>query len=699
MQSAPRSPKLQLKSPIELAVRGMLRHPIFLMVALLVSAGVAGALAYQFRSIRHHYAGKMLYVPNRATEPYYVSPDLRNLTASIISPTMMESLKERCELDDDLMLFTKQLKFEVTGSSTIDSSYSNADPNKSREVLQLGMEELIARSKGIRREAMEQQIADVDREIQAARERGEAANLRLALALKDTGIASASSLEATIVDLRKSISDAQTRIIAAMDQGQLSRAQFDALLAVRDQDVSVRNDDATSDASNDKEGASMAKTSLDDQPAADQVDDANARNESAQNSQRDIALASFENKKNELETLYDAQKQRLVEEKLRREKEQARLDALLNAKRIEYTRIKSLRERDLISQAELDRAKGEMDVLLAERNSQVQSMQNQLDKIYGRIDDRTESMRSMGAGGASLLLPGLAFSGSSPTTEQQTIALLRGSEVAANKAMLQLTEDLNEKAKNLQSLVSLQNEITPLIRDVERSDETIDRLIARNEIFHQTARSDSEELMIVEDAKPMINSVASNAVKLFGAGFVGSMACFLVPLFLLKFKSANDRKPKTETAFGVPVLGAKPNRNHRRKNASLADEELHRLALRVCHRFGADRGVITIAGDDENQPGGLVEHVAEELRSGGRSVTVVDARQLPGQFAKLKSDHDVVVIAAELFDYVLQLETAASRSDAIVLVSPRSEIQTPAMQRTVADLNDLGTRILGVIES
>lgn len=694
MQPAPRAPKLQLKSPIELAVRGMLRHPVFLAVALLVSATVAGALAYQFRSTRHHYAGKMLYVPNRATEPYYVSPDLRNLTASIIGPSMMQSLKETCGLDDDLIIFSQQLTFDVTGASTIDASYANADPNTSRRVLQLAMEELITRSKKIRRDAMEQQIADVDREIKAAQQYSDAANLRLNLALKDTGVANASSLTAAIVDGRKSISDARTRIIAAMDQGLLSRAQFDALVAMRDQDNFDESSEPASTETEDPKNGSMSESAL-----AAQADSSDAKNKSAQDSQRDIALASFESKKNELETLYDAQKQRLMEEKLRREKEQARLEALINTKRIEYTRIKSLRERDLISQAELDRAKGELDVLLAERNSQVQTMQSQLDQIYGRIDDRTENMRSMVTGGSPLSLPGLAFAGSPQSTEQQTIALLRGSEVAANKVSQQLTEELDGKVKELETLVALQNEIAPLIRDVQRSDETIDRLIARNEIFHQTARSDSEELMIVEDARPMINSAASNTIKLFGVGFVGSMGAFLFPLFLLKLKSAHDQRPKTGTAFGVPVLGAKPDKTLSRKNAALADQELSRLALRVSHRFSASRGVITVAGHGEDLPGGLVEHLANELRGTGSSVAVVDARQLPQHLNALKSDHDVIIISAELFDCVLQLEKAASRSDAIVLVSPRNKVQTPAMQRTVADLNDLGTRILGVIES
>lgn len=718
MQAAPRAPKLQLKSPIELAVRGMLRHPIYLAVALLVSASVAGALSFQFRNIRHHYAGKMLYIPNRVTEPYYVSPDLRNLTDSIISPAMRDSIKESCGLDDDLMVFSQQLRFDVTGSSTIDAAYSNADPNKSREVLQFAMEELIARSKEIRRDAMQQHIADVDREIETERKRADAAHSRLRIAMKDSGIASASALDAAIIDQRKNISEAQTRIIAAKDQGLLSRAQFDALLALRDQgSFDSSNPDANQSAAsgngarktdgdpknpndpNDPKDQSMSATAESDRSGAMGSGDGSENDRSPENSQRDIALASFENKKNELETIYDAQKQRLVEEKLRREKDQARLDAMVKTKRIEYDRIKSLRERDLISQAEMDRVEGELEILMAERNSQVQSMESQLDRIYGRIDTRTESMRLAGVGGSSLMIPGLSFSGSSQSTEQQTIALLRGSEVAANKVLEQLNNELKTKASELESLVALQNEITPLIRDVQRSDETIDRLIARNEIFHQTARSDSEELMIIEDAKPMINSVASNAVKIFGAGFIASLGCFLVPLFLLKLKSANDRKPRTETVFGIPVLGKKPDAVLCKKNAAMADEELNRLALRVCHRFGLARGVITIAGNGENQPGGLVNVVVQQLRNTGRSVALIDAWQLPGPLDGLKFNHDVVIIAADLFGQVLQLETAASRSDAVALVAPRSELQTPAMQRTVADLNDLGTRILGVIES
>ena len=715
MQAVSRGPKLQLKSPIELAIRGLLRHPIYLGLALLVSTLASGALAYQFHKTRYHYCGKMLYIPNRVTEPYYVSPDLANLTGSIINPEMMEALREKCGVDEDLEMFRSRLRFEIAGVATIDTSYSSEDPNEARRVLEEAMRTFITAAGQVRRDAITQHIHDVDREVAAAIKIAIDGSGRLEAELAKRDLKTAESLNATIVDLRKSIFDSQTRIAAAFDQRQLSRAQFEALMAMRLKGVTDGNDASSEDAP-DGDAASMSDSFADDgTKPGDDRSDSNSK-EDSKPTQRDVELASFENKKNELETIYDAQKQRLVEEKLRREKDQARLDALLKTKRTEYERTKLLHDRDLVSQAELDRAKGEMDVLLAERNSQVRSMETQLDKIYGRIDDRTESML-LGAGSASLMIPGMPLSSSSQSTEKQTIALLQGSESAAEKNFDLLQEELRSKSAELEQLISLQRTISPLVRDVERSDETIDRLIAQNEVFNQTVRSDSDEIRVVQDAVPMVNGVATNATKLFGAGLIGSMLCFVAPLFLVKLKSASEQRPKTETAFGIPILGKKPTEKQRRVNGDLADEEVRRLALRICHRFTSDRGVLTVAGTDERGSNGLVNQIAQELNSEGRTTAIIDAGELIGRqaavasempdgqaadgkvsFDELKARHDVVIVSAEIFGRVLQLETAASRSDAVVLVSPRSDIQTAVMQKTVADLNDLGTRILGVIE-
>lgn len=731
MQAVPRAPKLQIKSPIELAIRGTLAHPIYLAISGMMAIIAGLALSHFLSSKRFHYTGKMLYVPNRVTEPFYVSPDLRNLTNAVYTPVMLEELREKWDVAEEVTVFRERLQFQVSGTTSIDATFMSKDPNQARGVLQDAMESFIASSRKLRSKAIGNHIEDFKREIDDARSTREVALAQLRESLRPHSLHSATDLEAKIVDLRQTVSDRESRIATTYDRQQLSRAQVDSLMSMRDNNGEPSSDAETVDDSvgppreNDPtpESTSMAKEV--EVSAEDRIDQ--QRNDK----QREVALASFENNKEAMQAQMDLERQRLLEAEIRRKQELEVFNAKVAAKQADFERARSLFQRDLISEADYQKTKSELDILLAQRPDAVVALESDLNELNGRIRTRVAGTPGISIGG---LIPGMPMGMMSESQEKQTIALLRGSEKASQAQLSILTEELESNLQQLQQLTSLQTEVDPLVSRVESASRTLDRLRVRQEIFEQTSRSNSDELSVVQDAMPMIDGVTSNDKKLVVAGFGATFLALVGPLFLLKFKSANDRKPRSESVFGIPVMGRVPNKHAYRKDPEQRETEMKRLAMRICQRFGREQGVLAIAGssspDDDTQGPcrGLVPHVVEHLRLTGKNVAMVCINDRPGNdgpgndpssasitkseipgetsasdtqgqfdFVSLRQNHDYVVLWTELFDNALQLETAATQSDAAVLVSPKSKSQSAQMQQTITELADLGVVMLGVV--
>ncbi|QDT03409.1 Chromosome partition protein Smc [Rubripirellula lacrimiformis] len=709
MQVASRRPKLQIRSPLELAIRGVLARPVYVVCSLIIALLVAAGLATQMRSERYRYVGKMLYSPNRVTEPYYVSPDLRNLTGAVISPSLMTDLYDRWDVPIDFEVFTDRLRFDVSSDAALETAYMSKDEQQARELLQDAMEEFIRKARTFRANSIRQHVDDFQREIEVAAEAKLAADIRLRDKLRLGQVRTIESLTAEMVKIRQSISDAENRIAAALDRQQLSRAQFESMLALQNVERKVPrpsdqdrgdSDDAKTMVSTDEDG--------DSDEASDEQKDIDSDAAS-----RDLAASTYENEREAIEASYDLQKQKLLEDRIRREKELASFKVRIDVARKEFDRAKLLHERDLISDANFERAKGDLEVLMANQNEQVRQLEEKLLQINGRISGRTDSMPLLGA----VAIPGMPLAAAGQSNEHQTIALLRGSEVAADANLQYLESEIQGHKTRLQELVSLQNEIKPLQDDVELADLTLGRLKTRRETFQQASRSGTDELRIVQDATPMINGVSSNATKWFAAGFVAAFGCLITPLFLVSLKSALDRRPETGSSFGLAVLGRAPSRKQFEKNAVTANSEMARIALRICHRLGTSQGVVTLASDDREHAETLAHHVTQVLHGEGRTATTIDSSKLVRSWPvnevadvhhdpeaghgvclrELQQQSDFVLVFSPLFADALQLEQSASRSSGMVLSVPPTDLHSARMQRTIADLATLETPVLGVV--
>lgn len=721
MHAVKNANKLQIKSPIELALRGMLGHPYYLTFCVILGIGLGGALAYFLASNRYRYTGKMVYVPNRVTEPFYVSPDLRNLTNVVYNPVMLEELRQKWDIVDEPDVFIQRLQFQVSGSHSIDATYVAKDAEQARAVLQDAMESFVAHARQLRSDAIGRHIKDFEREIAEAQGERDGVLSQLEQSLRPKGLQSSTELDAKITDLRQSIIEQQGRIAATYDRQQLSQAQVKSLIAMRNATDSPNADesemgqtpDGTDTASND-DNESMA-----DQTAPENSDAADAKARDRED--REIALASFENNREAMQAKLDLERQRLLEAEIRRRQEVEVYNAKVAAKLIDLERDLSLYRRNLISKADYEKTKSELDILRAQRPDAVIAMENDLDEIQGRIKNRVSGMPLMSM---QSMIPGLPVGIMSESQEKQTIALLRGSELASQSHLKVLNEALGVRAEELEELTSLQTEIAPVVNRLDGAERTLDRLRVRQEIFEQTGRSDTDELIIVQESIPMINGVVSNDTKFFAVGFAATILGLLGPLFLVKFKNAADRKPQGQNVFGIPVLGQSPSPRAFRKRPEESGIEMKRLAMRICQKLGPDQTVVAIADErsaapnvDRNQD--LADHLVEQLRRAGKTATTCPSEQLFGNakaspdggeddqsdhgnpmtidFQSLRDQNDYVVLSTDLIGNPFELEFTATRSDAVVLVARSKTSQSPEMQKTIADLAELGTPMLGVI--
>ncbi|TWU47558.1 hypothetical protein Poly51_53580 [Rubripirellula tenax] len=680
-------------------MRGMLRRPIYLVFSLLVAILTGGAMAHFFRSERHHYFGKMMYVPNRVTEPLYTSPNLRDLTAAMVNPVMLEELRSRWNLRDELQDLRNRLAFQMAGEASLDTSFWSSDPQQAEAVLQHAMEYFVDQSRSFRSDAIANHIDDFERETEASKSAQRAAGIRLEKKLREVRLQTPTELVAEIFDLRRSIAQSTEQVVATQDRLQLSRAQFESLLAMRESkassDLGIGNIDSETE-------------SIADPPTSSQVQ--NPDESPAQG----VSLAVFENENEAASVTHDLRKQKLLEDRIRREKERARANVEVELLKKEFDRSSLLHQKGLISDALLEKAKGDLEVLLVQQSQQVKEMEGQLDEIHERIELQTNAPMLIELNGSAASTGSKPVASPGEPNEKQTIAMLRGSEVAADIHLEYLTEELEGKTARLRILTAIQKQIEPLVKDVDNGATKLDRLNARNETFIQTLRSATNELIIVQNASPMIDGVTTNARTLFAAGFIASLGCLLVPLFLADLRTASKHKPTTQKVFGFPVLGRTPDARRLENDPTTAEDELRRLAIRIRHKFDHPKGVMTVAsglGVNELDVDGLVAKLALQLESENKKVLVVDMADIDrhaiasqdamvgrnATFAELRSQSDFVLIRAPMFASALRRDIAASLSDAIVLVVPKDEANSPRMQQAIVELTVLETSIVGVI--
>ncbi|MEM9825034.1 MAG: hypothetical protein AAF958_00515 [Planctomycetota bacterium] len=591
MRSSARGPKFQSKSPFEMAVRGCLRHPIYIALSLLLAAGAGYAAVKAFGKKRYTYQGKVFYSPNRVTEPYYVSPSLRDLQLAIVQSPFLREIYDEHKIQDDFLVFVYRLRFEVNGASSLDVLYTARDPELVEAVVQDSMQRFRDAARDLRRDALDGYIADFEKDIDFSTQRSVAARNKLEETLRPESLQTAETLNAEIGRLRQALVGYQTNLEAAEVRRNLSRAQV----------------------------ASLAKLDLADNDTTESTVSSDPQAE-ATGSDRE------QSKKRSMAT-YDTQMQRLLEDQINRAREDSSFQVRIDLKQREYDRAQLSLKRDLISQAAFEKIKGELEILKAQKNSQIRELEAQLADVNRRINDRTESLSVLDPGTAVTLMTGGAMG--NLNLEQQTMALLEGSEKAAELNILQIRNSIENVRQDLGHLVRVKKNATPLINEVEMADQRVRMLSETADKFIRARRSRQAELTIAQNSTRLVEGEKDNYTKWFLAGFGGTLSVLLGPLALAQFFKAWRQMPDNENVFGLPVLARKPSRRVVKKRPVVAQESLRRAALRVANQFKQDSGVLAVIEDECDIDGvALVDHLCEFYTDRGVPVSIVDGDEL-----------------------------------------------------------------------
>ncbi|MEM9368958.1 MAG: hypothetical protein AAGD07_23455 [Planctomycetota bacterium] len=726
MHTPKRPIKLQIQSPLELAIRGVLRHPVYLVAAVVVAAVAAGAAAHFLQSNKYNYTGKILYVSNKATEPYYVPPDLRNLAASLDGSELLKEIYGAFEMEDDIEVFKRRLKLEVLGESSMKVAYVGKDEAQVRDIVQLAMERFIARARELKSQTLDQHLADVETELVAEEDSFLDMTTTLQDLLVGRGFQSSESLIAEITTLRQAVSDYRRRIETALDRKLASQRQAESLSAM----LAMTDLDETEE----DRVAALASTNgvpSDENASSSGVQQAGYVAPTDKTATQRLTRASLEADADAVKVGYDMQMRILLEDRLRREKELASFQVELENKRKEYDRAKALNARKLISDAAFEKTRGELELLLAQQSEQVQDLEVKLDQLNARIKDRTANLVAKSPLAANALLGTNGMLGK-PGNEEQTLAMLRGSERAADGTLEFLQAELKDRQDRLLELSLVRKEADPLIEEIDEISSGIDRLRIRKETFSQANRADTEELVIAQDSQLVVDGVRNNLMTIFAAGLVGFSGLLIGPLFLVKLRDAAKNQPGGSSMFGLPVVGVRPSRRRAAKDPTQARLEARRLALRTLQRLddvapatGFQSRLLAIAGGDQDAD--LIQAFCDQAASLGQTTMVLRGDELGRQRlhdAVIQSpatqhagpevsgspdstevandagvaNPDYVFIPVPLSEDPLTTETICSQADAVVLTPGRGFGDSPSMQRVIAELHSLEKPILGVIK-
>ena len=726
MAVSSRSAKLQLKSPFELAARGTLAHPVWLVASLILAIGVGAGAVWKLGDTTHTYQGKLLYSPNRITEPFYVAPDLQNLSTAIVTPQFFDKIRERNKVDVDLGLFRKKLRFELVGDATMDVFYSDKDTERGEDVCKDAMQTFIETQKVLRSTALNQFISEFKYDFNS--HNASLADLRLSLhsLLSEYGLSSENALTAEIEASRRAISDYEGLLEVAISTRDLSRLQVESLAAI----------DATKNEKKSPSAAGQDSTSRPPSPGATKLTSQLASSEDAVDPQSvddvavdddpaasdakddgDVQQANFAPANSDPTAMasVDLQLQSLLQAQIVKEKEARNFEILFAKKLRDYERAKDGLKRGLISQAMYEEAEADLDLLRAQRSQRVNSLESQLSTVTGRLNDRftdidPKALLSGQISGLNL------FGNPSRSNELQTLAMLRGSQQAAEMRVEYLETAMAERHKLLDSLTVLQKQAEPILSEVAAEAEAMNLARINAERFEQTQRSDASPLSIVQAAGPAIDGKLTNHSKLFSAGFVATLAGLIMPLFLMNLAQSWRDKPETGTMLGLPVISRMLSNRQTQRHPADAKQRSQLAAIRVLNSFGLDRGVLTVATPSSDLLShDLASEVAQKLIADGSTVQMISTAgsiddptkldltgrpiqslSIKRQIDRARAENDFVVVSVPMIDDPVGLEAVATQSDAVVIVADAS-MSPVKSQKSIAALHQLGVRLLGVV--
>ena len=147
----------------------MLARPQRLFWSALFSAAVAVGCAAAFSQTKYAYEGKLLYVPNSVTAPYYESPALGSLVQVVVSPKLIGQLRDELALPEDVGDLRRSIRFDVSEADTLTISTARPSESEAKDTVDRLMERFVAEARRVRDAALTQFVADFATNVATAR--------------------------------------------------------------------------------------------------------------------------------------------------------------------------------------------------------------------------------------------------------------------------------------------------------------------------------------------------------------------------------------------------------------------------------------------------------------------------------------------------------------------------------------------------
>jgi hypothetical protein len=548
---------------LEQTVRAVLLWRKYIALSLLVGVLAGLAAAYLLQSRKYTYEGALLYTPNEITAPYYRPPLLGNLIHVIDTPVVLEQLNLRCQLGADLPELRRNISVELVPSGdTLVVRVVRPDKAQAERVLDTAMKCYVEEARKISKQAIGRFVKEFQGNRQVAQNAFERVKAELQGFLEDHELKAPEGLESAATALQGSLAELDLEL-------EMAYIELSSAKSKRDRLRFLQAEHATS----------------------------------LQGTEEAARTAILPN------GATDSDRRQFLRDQIAKEQENSSYAVKMSVKKREQERVKKLHEQGLISDAEMERIEGELEILRAEQSLSVSQLQDQLSEVEQRL-----AQRLVGKGGDhqdnEIVLAGFA---EQPQLLDQSLALLELDIIGAKHKTDRLSKKLASKLRDFEQLAEIQKQVGPLMLAVAQAADEKQRLQALTEQFERAFRSEVDELKVVQSPTPAIDGIRSNVGKLFGAGLVATLGLLIAPLFLLEWKEQIRPTPENVARqLGLPVLGDLSHEKTRGENIATA-------ALRIQRQLPERNAVLLAVGCSSRSA-----LLAQTLAQCGESVVLVD---------------------------------------------------------------------------
>ncbi|MGL4514617.1 MAG: hypothetical protein ACRCT8_16130 [Lacipirellulaceae bacterium] len=695
------SPNRASGSLVQAALRGVARNRAWLVVSSVLGVAAGGLAAAVLGTDKHTVDGKMLYSPSRATAPYYESPPLGNLVQLIKTPQLAERLKKDCQLGEGLFEINQFARLDVGGDSTLIARVTRKSESEAKQIVERLMELAEESARDIRRRSVQRVLIDLESEEAAARQTYASARDKFQHYLEENGVPSPAALESETTALQLSANEYEIEAELARVDRTASEAQRDRLM-----EALVGEAPAEGPQEGGVERAGFEGASDED-------------NAQRGGSGRQSAVA-----------LLDANRRDELSDRIRREQEVATYKVQRENKQKELERAERLFSRQLIGEAALERIRGEVQLLEAQRGPGIEQMQRELEAI----NERLASRRRRGADGSVTTASALT---SEPSPVEQTLALLDGGAAGAKYKAERLGDALEVKREQIDDIAAVVKNAEPFRQDVAVAEAEWRRVETIRNQFRQAEHATGGELSVVHHATPVIGGQSSNAPKVFGAVALLTGLLLTAPSLLREVRGALRERRAVAPATNLPLLARiDSSTGGDSARQALVNEAYGLLALRMQRTLGEGAPCVVLAGvESEDAAREAAVGVANSLARGGAAVTLVDLAasapvvgppanlglrpevtvsaalefftpagelvapaRLEQEIASLRSGDAAVVVVAPTVADRLFVESLACHADGLALVTSGEPCNGNDIRAAIDGVMEVGGRVLGVIE-